>query len=307
MPRTKAVAVLGAIFAIVAILLVNSVRDHQEAPAATPGLKDHTTHTDTLARMPSGTAAPQAALHKDPLGSLARSYLATRASTVSAAVYDLDTHQTWVIGHSRPQAEASVVKLDILDTLLAQHTKRGGLSENDRVLAQLMIEDSDNNATTDLWNAVGGAPGIRSFNKNVDLVDTAPSNCVVCSGFPWPGWGLTTTIPADQIALLRETVQPDGLLTSAERTYALRLMENVAPEQRWGVSGGVPLQATVALKNGWLPLNQAGTDWQINSVGWISGLGRNYLMAVLTTGNSTESYGIDTIDGLSALVWRRMG
>ena len=27
----------------------------------------------------------------------------------------------------------------------------------------------------------------------------------------------------------------------------------------------------------------------------------------LTTGNPAESYGIDTIDGLSALVWRRMG
>ena len=103
------------------------------------------------------------------------------------------------------------------------------------------------------------------------------------------------------------TVQPSTLLTNADRGYVLRLMENVTPGQRWGVSGGVPARARVALKNGWLPLNQAETDWQINSIGWISGLNRNYLMAVLTTGNPAESYGIDTIDGLSALVWRRMG
>jgi len=83
-------------------------------------------------------------------------------------------------------------------------------------------------------------------------------------------------------------------------------MENVTPSQRWGVSGGVPLQATVALKNGWLPLNSAGTDWQINSIGWISGLGRDYLMAVLTTGNPVEQYSIDTIDQLSAIVWAAM-
>jgi len=129
---------------------------------------------------------------------------------------------------------------------------------------------------------------------------------VDCAGFPWPGWGLTTTIPTDQIALLRQLAGPSLLLTNAERSDALRLMENVTPSQRWGVSGGVPLQATVALKNGWLPLNSAGTDWQINSIGWISGLGRDYLMAVLTTGNPVEQYSIDTIDQLSAIVWAAM-
>ena len=80
-------------------------------------------------------------------------------------------------------------------------------------------------------------------------------------------------------------------------------MENVTPDQRWGVSGGVPAQATVALKNGWLPLDGAADDWQINSVGWISGGGRDYLMAVLSTGNPTEQYGIDTIGQLAAMVW----
>jgi hypothetical protein len=39
----------------------------------------------------------------------------------------------------------------------------------------------------------------------------------------------------------------------------------------------------------------------------VSGSGRNYLMAVLTTGNPTEQYGIDTIDQLSAMVWNGMG
>jgi len=60
---------------------------------------------------------------------------------------------------------------------------------------------------------------------------------------------------------------------------------------------------TVALKNGWLPLNDANTDWQVNSVGWVHGGGRNYLIAVLSTGNPTENYGIDTINGLSSRVW----
>ena len=198
------------------------------------------------------------------------------------------------------------MKLDILETLLTQQGV-GGLSGTDQALAQSMIEDSDNESATDLWDAVGGASGIRSFNARAGLADTTPSPCVQCAGFAWPGWGLSTTTPADQIALLRQIAVPGGLLSGAERGYAAQLMENVTPSQRWGVCAGVPAQVTVALKNGWLPLNQAGTDWQINSVGWVSGLGRDYLIAVLSTGNPAEQYGIDTINGLSAAVWRHLG
>jgi beta-lactamase class A len=81
----------------------------------------------------------------------------------------------------------------------------------------------------------------------------------------------------------------------------------VTPQQRWGVSGGVPSGVTVALKNGWLPLDSADDDWQINSVGWVDGAGRNYLIAVLSTGNRTEQAGINRIDKLSATVWRSLG
>jgi hypothetical protein len=251
---------------------------------------------------PTRAAGPRA--HADPFGPAAASYVAARAGTIAAAVYDPGTGQTWRLGTGAPQDEASVVKLDVLETLLAE--RGGGLSASDQSLAQQMIEDSDNDAATSLWYEVGGPAKIRSFNAEVGLTHTSPSPCVVCSGFPWPGWGLTTTVPADQIALLRELITPGSLLTAAERGYALSLMENVTPSQRWGVSGGVPVQVTVALKNGWLPLDSSSTDWQINSVGWISGQGRDYLMAVLTTGNPSEQYGIDTVSQLGAFVWAAM-
>ena len=255
----------------------------------------------------SSPAPRPAASHHDPLGSAAASYVSSRDGVVLAAVYDLRTGQTWQFGQGQPQDEASVVKLDVLETLLAERGRSGtGLSAGDRSLAGQMIEDSDNDAATSLWDEVGGAGGIRSFNTSAGLADTVPSSCVNCPGFPWPGWGLTTTIPGDQLTLLRTLVEPNSLLTNPERSYALSLMENVTPDQRWGVSGGVPAQATVALKNGWLPLNSANNNWQINSVGWISGSGRDYLIAVLTTGNPTEQYGIDTIDQLAAMVWNAM-
>jgi len=259
---------------------------------------------------PSPRATPAgAAGRRDPFGAAAASYLAGRAGTVLAAVYDLRSGRTWHLGQGQPQAEASIVKLDVLETLLAERGQGGGtgLSASERTLAEQMIEDSDNDAATSLWYAVGGAARIRSFNARAGLTRTAPSSCVVCPGFAWPGWGLTTTTPEDQIALLRQLVTPSSLLTGAAREYALSLMRDVTPSQRWGVSGGVPAQVSVALKNGWLPLRGAASDWQINSVGWVSGGGRDYLMAVLTTGNPSEQYGIDTIDRLAAMVWHRMG
>jgi len=270
----------------------------------------------SLSPAPSSKVKPAAAPataasgagHRDPFGTAAARYLSGRAGTVLAAVYDVGTGQTWRLGLGQPQAEASVVKLDVLETLLAERDQdqETGLSASDQSLAEEMIEDSDNAAATSLWYEVGGAARIRSFNTEAGLTHTAPSPCVVCAGFSWPGWGLTTTTPDDQIALLRQLVTPSTLLTSAERDYALSLMENVTPSQRWGVSGGVPAQVTVALKNGWLPLQGTDSDYQINSVGWVSGGGRNYLMAVLTTGNPTEQYGIDTIDQLAAMVWQDM-
>jgi beta-lactamase class A len=270
-------------------------------PRATPGQS-----TPVAAGKPRATVPPTPRL-TDPLGAAAASYVASRSGTVVAAVYDVGSGQTWTLGTQRPQAEASIVKLDILETLFAQEGDgRAGLPPADQSLAQEMMEDSDNSAATSLWNAVGGPGPIQSFNTAAGLTDTAPSSCVACPGFAWPGWGLTTTTPADQIVLLRELIRPSTLLTETQRNDALQLMEDVAPSQRWGVTGGVPQEATVALKDGWLPLNSAGTDWQINSIGWISGSGHDYLVAVLTTGNPDEQYGIDTINQLSAMVWQGM-
>ena len=279
------------------------------SPGPVPSQRPQTARAQSSPAASPRARKAAAAGHRDPFGAAAASYLPGRAGTVLAAVYDLRTDRSWHLGQGPPQAEASIVKLDVLETLLAERAQGDGtgLSASDRTLAGQMIEDSDNDAATSLWYAVGGAARIRSFNARAGLTHTAPSSCVVCPGFAWPGWGLTTTTPDDQIALLRQLVTPSSVLPRAAREYALSLMQDVTPSQRWGVSGGVPAQVTVALKNGWLPLHGTGSDWQINSVGWISGSGRNYLMAVLSTGNPSEQYGIDTIDALAAMVWQRMG
>lgn len=324
--RAKALRTLGASGAAAAGLLLAAVQGcdaYAPVPYASGGISHPAASSATAGTVPAargagggspaaGTLPPAASpaaspgSGQDPLGMAAAAYVASRTGTVVAAVSD-STGQTWSLGLQHPQAEASIVKLDILETLYAQQDSgTQGLPAADQPLAQQMMEDSDNSAATSLWNAVGGPAKIQSFNTAAGLTHTSPSSCVACAGFAWPGWGLSTTTPADQLALLRQLVMPSTLLTDEQRRAALQFMENVAPSQRWGVTGGVPLQATVAVKDGWLPLDAANTDWQINSIGWVSGSGRDYLMAVLTTGNPTEQYGIDTINGLSAIVWGGM-
>jgi Beta-lactamase enzyme family len=251
------------------------------------------------------TAGPVPADHADPFSAAATAYLAGRAGTVLAAIYDFRTGQTWALGSGRPQAAGSLVKVDILQTLLARQPL--GLSAADQARARSMIENNLNAPATTLWNQIGRAAGLRSYNASVGLHQTTPSTCLVCAGFGWPGWGLTTTTPADQLLLLRELVTGSSLLSPADRSYVLSLMENVEPDQRWGVSAGVPSGVRVALKNAWVPLTAPGTDWQVNSEGWLSGDGRDYLIAVLTTGNPDQQYGIDTINTMSAILWPAMG
>ena len=323
-PVRVVLVALGACAVIAAGTVAGLAATGSGRPAHAPGAAANGPSADARLSVTSTAPSPQArsaaapaprptpasvAGGQDPFGAAATSYLAGRAGTVLAAVYDLRTGRTWHLGQGGPQAEASVVKLDVLETLLSERGQGDGtgLSASEQTLADQMIEDSDNDAATSLWYAVGGAARIRSFNARAGLTGTTPSSCVVCPGFAWPGWGLTTTTADDQIALLRQLVTPSSVLTKAAREYAVSLMRDVTPSQRWGVSGGVPAQVAVALKDGWLPLRGTGSDWQVNSVGWVSGGGRNYLMAVLSTGNPSQQYGIDTIERLAAMVWQHLG
>jgi beta-lactamase class A len=145
-----------------------------------------------------------------------------------------------------------------------------------------------------MYNDVGGPSGVSAVNRDLGLTSTALS----------PAWGLTTTTAADQVKLMSAFAYPNAVLSPASRAYGLSLMENVEPAQDWGVSGGIPAGVAVAIKNGWLPL--APRDWQVNSVGYVSGDGRDYVLAILTSDDPTEAYGIATIEQISSLVYAQL-
>jgi hypothetical protein len=77
-------------------------------------------------------------------------------------------------------------------------------------------------------------------------------------------------------------------------------MGEVISSQRWGTPYGAPSDVLVHVKNGWL--QRATHGWRVHSVGTFKGGGHDYVMTVLTHGNSTMNYGITTIQGVAKVI-----
>jgi beta-lactamase class A len=235
-----------------------------------------------------------------------RAFLASRSGNVTAAVYDPRTRRVWLFHPGVREYTASIVKVEIMGTALREAQQSGqSLPSAEAGLMPSMIENSDNDSATALLHDVGGPSAVGRFDRSAGMTDTQPSTLALIPGTPWPGWGLTTTTALDEVVLVARFAYPNTVLSGASRQYGLSLMENIESDQDWGVSGGVPPGTTIALKNGWLPLGPS--NWQIDSIGWIDGHGRNYVLAVLTAGNPSEAYGIDTIEGIAGYIYRFRG
>jgi hypothetical protein len=223
-------------------------------------------------------------------------FVAKQPDVESASVYDVLTGQTWTINPTSVQHTASVVKVDILAALLYDaQVARTPLSAPTRVLATEMIEESDNHAAQDLYVMIGQQPGLTAFDQLVGLTGTTAN---------W-SWGFTDTTALDQTRLVRLFALPNRVLDAASRSYGLFLMRHVEPDQAWGISAGPVEGTSVALKNGWYPTEPY--DWQVNSIGWVVGKGRSYVVAVLTMDDAEMTIGVTAIEGLSELLWRNLG
>jgi len=205
------------------------------------------------------------------------------------AVLDLTTGQWASYGGNREFITASIAKADILATLLYQAQEdNGALSAGEQSLATVMIEDSDNDAATSLYNDAGGAGGVDAANKVFGLRDTTAGYGTL--------WGLTTTTANDQIRLLRQIFTTPSKLSASSQAYIQGLMRHVSPEQAWGVPVAADSGTRFAVKNGWLP---APKLWAVNSIGSVTHNGHHLLIAVLSHYNYTFGGGISVVEGIA--------
>jgi hypothetical protein len=221
-------------------------------------------------------------------------YVAGRSDNATVAVADLNSGQIFQFRPGVLENTASTLKVDILATLLSRAQSEGRtLTPAEQSLAVPMIEDSLDSAANTLWGELG-PDAVGNVERQAGMTSTVPATNGV--------WGATITSALDRVDMMRSLVEPNAVLSDSSRSYVLNLMENITPSQDWGATGGVPPGVTVALKNGFAVIS----GWQINTEGWVSGDGRNYLIGVLTNGNPSENYGIDTVDAISSIVWQDM-
>ena len=186
---------------------------------------------------------------------------------------------------------ASIVKVLVLLVVLEEARQdHRPVSEEDLALLWPMITESDNDATSQLWERIGRGQAVSSYLRSVDVAGFTPD--------PETSWGASFASARAMAAILGKLVNGE-ILDAPSRALALRMLDAVVPEQRWGVSAGTDVASgdRVELKNGWYPGEEG---WRVNSVGIVQPrAGDPYAIAIVTGGRVSWQEGIDTIEGIA--------
>ncbi|MFC4061439.1 serine hydrolase [Planomonospora corallina] len=217
--------------------------------------------------------------------------LAGYGGRLTAAVRDLSTGRDYRYHDDLQLPTGSTSKVNILMALLLSTPWRG-LDARARRDADRMIRLSDNEAADRLYERIGLEAGLAEANRRFGLERTyaPPGRCVdlYC-------WGITRSTAEDQLRLLGALATERSPLGKEDREQVLRLMGEVIPEQRWGISAGACEGDRVVLKNGWLRRVSSGR-WVVVSAGLIRGGGRDYAVAVLSEDNRRMAEGVTRVE-----------
>lgn len=259
--------------------------------AAAPTAEAVGTATPSASKSVGCTSATRAnaSLAKQMAAKITKS-LSTSRSTVGLFLTDNKTGVTCWYHSAWHFYAASVVKVTILAALLRKTEEQHRyLTSREAAQARLMITRSDNAAATALWNDVG-YHFMQHFLNLAGMRQTELNHA----------WGLTRITARNETLLLNLLSTPNTVLDKPSRSYALNLMANVIASQRWGVPAGAPADVTVHVKNGWLPY--PGRVWEINSIGTFTATHRTYMIAMLTYGNPSMAYGVNTIENAALVI-----
>lgn len=242
---------------------------------------------------PEELAAAERARRVDRLDTALKK-VAASAPEFSVAVLDRRTGERYSYRGSAKYDTASIVKVQVLACVLlrAQDQDRNPTS-GELALADPMIRRSDNDATSALFERLGGRAGLTKCNQRLGLTQTVVS----------PAWGLTRTTVDDQVKLLEKLVDADGPLDKGSRKTAFSLMSTVDDSQQWGVPDVAEKGETVTVKNGWDTRTEDGGLWVINSVGRVVSDDEqsDVSIAVLSHNNRSMNGGIALVEKVAGL------
>jgi Beta-lactamase enzyme family len=221
----------------------------------------------------------------------ARRYLAGRDGYTAYAVIDSEGRMHGSHIH-RTFVSASVVKAMLLVAYLREaagaHRRIG---DEVASLLQPMIHVSDNEAASAVWERVGN-PRLRAFARRAGMSDFSIEG----------DWATAQISAADQARFFFGMRQ---LIPARFRHLADHLLSHIAGYESWGVPAVArPRGWRVYFKGGW-----RGT-WRgqlVHQIAWLRKPHERVAIAVMTDGDPSMEYGIDTIQGVSRRLLRAGG
>jgi hypothetical protein len=214
----------------------------------------------------------------------ARAYLAGRVGRTAFAVVDTEGRLSGVNVHWT-FLTASVVKAMLLVGYLRRLDAMGRhtIDSYSNSFLYPMIHVSDNNAATTCWSIVGDS-GLYSVARAAGMTDFSVSG----------SWGTALLSPADQARFFFEM---DSLIPREFVRYARFLLSTIIAWQSFGIPViARPLGYQVFFKDGSEP---TGLGQLVHQVARLEGHHRVFSMAVMTDGDPTMQYGIDTLQGVA--------
>jgi hypothetical protein len=219
----------------------------------------------------------------------AAAYVSTRTGQAAFAVVDSEGRLAGVRVHSTFNT-ASVVKAMLLVGYLRRLDSMGQhqVDSYGNSFLYPMIHVSDNNAATQCWSIVGDG-GLYAVARAARMTDFSVSGL----------WGSALLSPADQARFFFEM---DSLIPREFVGYARWLLSTIDPSQSWAIPAVArPLGYQVFFKDGSEPY---GSGQLVHQIARLEGHGQTFSIAVMTDGDPTMQYGIDTIAGVTRALLR---
>lgn len=282
--RIGAVVALGLASIAVAAVAGVAIRGGGEGDAPlTPVVV-----VDGLRGRPLAAAPPRAPrpLPPDARVAAARRWAAGRGGVVAFATYDR-IGGVRGLGARRTFVSASVVKAMLLVAYLRAH--RDEPVATTAPALDPMITASDNDAADEVYAAVGDA-GLYDVARRARLRDFTVAG----------HWGNAQLSARDMAHLF---FQLPRLLRGAHREYGIALLTGVVESQRWGIAAVVGHRWRVAFKGGWRTTELGQLVHQAALLRSRDGR-RRLGVAVLTDGDPSLAYGIETVEGIAARLLR---
>lgn len=238
-------------------------------------------------------ARPAAAACPDLFSSSFRSALAAAypGQRATATVHDTRTGCWYQLEPGMQITTASVIKAQFLAGVLLRAQDQGRpLSQWERDRIAPMMTYSHNPPASDLFTSLGGVAGQEALDQRYGLTTTTSTSA----------WGATASTATDRTRLALQLLHGGGPLGAPMRQEAWAAMTAVHPTQQWGITAGVPTGWTVALKNGFFPLDGIAR-WRIGSTGFVrhDASGQGYAITIMTDRNPDHDAGQRLVETVS--------